>query len=120
MLSETAIKQEECFLYCRLEIERGRDAMFVEFNDKNSSRLTTFSITKGVKVVKSSEVIEVSELFFFIASRLPSEEIKLHPKRMVHLWDLTEKKWKLIYLQRDEKCVKEYDEDEADEAEDVQ
>ena len=94
--------------------------MFVEFNDKNSSRLTTFSITKGVKVVKSSEVIEVSELFFFIASRLPSEEIKLHPKRMVHLWDLTEKKWKLIYLQRDEKCVKEYDEDEADEAEDVQ
>ena len=37
---------------------------------------------------------------------------------MVHFWDLIEKKWKLIYLKREEKS-KGGEEDEADEAEDL-
>ena len=38
---------------------------------------------------------------------------------MVHFWDLTEKKWKLIYLRREEKSGKGEEADEADEAEDL-
>ena len=93
--------------------------MLVEYDDKKNSKLTTFSIDKGVKVVKSTEVIGVRELFFIISSRVPSVEIKLHPKNMVHFWDLTERKWKLVYLKKEEKSGKGEEADEADEAEDL-
>ena len=92
--------------------------MLVEYDDKKNSKLTTFRIDKGVSVVKSTEVIGVRELFFIISSRVPSVEIKLYPKNMVHVWDLTERKWKLVYLRREEKSGKR-EEDEADEAEDL-
>ena len=58
------------------------------------------------------------ELFFTISSRVPSVEIRLHPKNMVHFWDLKERKWKLVYLKKEEKKKGE-EEDEADEAEDL-
>ena len=38
---------------------------------------------------------------------------------MVYFWDLKERKWKLIYLKREEKSKNGEDEDEADEAEDL-
>ena len=60
------------------------------------------------------------ELFFIISSRIPSVEIKLYPKNMVHFWDLTEKKWKLIYLRREEKSGKGEEADEADEADEAE
>ena len=68
---ETAIKQEECSLYSRLEREDGKDVLFVEMEDKQNSKLTSLKITKAVPIVKSTEVIEVRELFFIIGSRLP-------------------------------------------------
>ena len=37
---------------------------------------------------------------------------------MVHFWDLKERKWKLIYLKKEEKKKGE-EEDEADEAENL-
>ena len=37
---------------------------------------------------------------------------------MVHFWDLKERKWKLVYLKKEEKKKGE-EEDEADEAEDL-
>ena len=91
----------------------------MEYDDKKNNKLTTFSIDKGVKVVNSTEVIGVRELFFTISSRVPSVEIRIHPKNMVYFWDLKERKWKLIYLKREEKSKNGEDEDEADEAEDL-
>ena len=38
---------------------------------------------------------------------------------MVHVWDLTENKWKLIYFRREERSGNGEEEDEADEAEDL-
>ena len=45
--------------------------LFVEMEDKQNSKLTSLKITKAVPIVKSTEVIELRELFFIIGSRLP-------------------------------------------------
>ena len=69
-MCQTAIKQEDASLFCRLEREDGREVLFVEMEDKHNSKLTSFRIRKAVTEVKSSEVIEVKELFFILASKL--------------------------------------------------
>ena len=37
--------------------QRGKTSVVCEYDDKKNSKLTTFNIDRGVKVVRSSEII---------------------------------------------------------------